>query len=347
MGDEEEVPAGPKAPKALIVLTSVDKFPDESPTGYYLSEATHPYFEFLKNGWEVDFASVAGTTAADPSSVEAAAADKETMAFWNDEEKKKLLDAPTTLEALATGETPATELYQAIYFSGGFGAMWDFPTSEHAQALVKAFYEAGKVVAAVCHGPIVFANVALGDETKLVADKEMTGFSNAEEVKMEKMEVVSAPSGPGSCQDALTASGAKFQVGLPFESQVVKVAGGEGAGILMTGQNPASAGPLATAIVYHFDPIKAEFEPPRLAMLTKRAVLVADIEEAEFNFVAKLDQVKTDAAKTEELQTLSQAGRDFRAAALADLDMQLERNATRRQAALDAKAKAEAATEEE
>ena len=343
---DEEVPEGPKAPKCLIILTSVDKFPDESPTGYYLSEAVHPYLEFVKNGWNVDFASVTGVATADPASIEAAAADKELMAFWEDEEKKALLEAPTSLEAIATGETPATELYQALYFAGGFGAAWDFPTSEHAAALISAFYGAGKVVAAVCHGPLVFANVMIG-ETKLVADKAITGFSNAEEEKMGKLEVVSDPSGPGSCQDLLTACGAKFQVGLPFVSQVVKVSGGEGEGVLLTGQNPASAGPLATAIVYHYDAIKNEFEPPRFALLKARAALVGEIEEAEADFTSKLGQLKADASKLAELQRMAQVGRDFRAAALGDIDMQLTRNATMRQAALDSKAAAEAAAAEE
>ena len=113
-------------------------------------------------------------------------------------------------------------------------------------------------------------------------------------------------------------------------------------GDLITGSDAAV---IATHVVYYFDTIKATFEPPRLAMLAERAALVQEIEEAEFNFTAKLGSLK-EAADIEALQMKSQVGRDYRAAKLGDLDVQLSRNATMRQAALDAKAKAEAEVEE-
>jgi len=346
MADEEEVPAGPKIKKCLIVVTSCAAFPDETPTGYYLSETVHPYNVFVSNGWEVAFASVTGTAVADPSSV--SGADAETTAFWEDPEKKALLDAPKALAEVPL-DTATTD-YEAIYFAGGFGCMFDFPECAEAQALIKAFVEAEKPVAAVCHGPCVLANVVLGDETKLLADKLATGFSDAEEDKMGKLEVMTnkEAGGKGTCAEMITAAGGKFQLATPFTCNVVK------SGLLYTGQNPASAAPLATQIVYYYDPIKAEFEPPRLALLSQRAKLIEEMEAAELNFNAKLgDFKKTEANggavadKLEELQTKSMAGRDVRNAWLADLDAKLERNATRRQAALDAKAAAEAAAAEE
>ena len=126
-------------------------------------------------------------------------------------------------------------------------------------------------------------------------------------------------------------------------------------GLIITGKNPASAASAATAVVYHYDAIKAEFEPPRISMVKARAALVAEIEGAEKMFVEKLAHLKKEetagaagtADKIAELQSLSQVGRDFRADKLKDLDMQLERNAAMRQAALDAKAAAEAAAAEE
>ena len=90
MGDEEgEAPAAPVPKQALIVLTSTTELPDGTPTGFWLGEATHPYFQFVASGWEVTFASVGGTALADESSL-GSNLDAETKAFWEDEEKKAL-----------------------------------------------------------------------------------------------------------------------------------------------------------------------------------------------------------------------------------------------------------------
>ena len=86
MGDEE-APAAPVPKQVLIVLTSTTAYPDGSPTGFWLGEATHPYFEFVKSGWEVTFASVGGSALADEASL--ADLDAETAAFWADEEKRR------------------------------------------------------------------------------------------------------------------------------------------------------------------------------------------------------------------------------------------------------------------
>jgi len=345
MGDEEEPPAPPKLPTALIVVTSCVTLPNESATGYYLSEVAHPYNEFKKHGWEVEFASITGEARADPASV--AGADSESKTFYEDE-----VIMPTVANAKAIAEIPVEDAmakYECLYFAGGFGAAVDFPNCEEAKTLIKAFLEAGeetkKVVAAVCHGPLVLANVLNADETKLLADKVCTGFSDAEEVKMGMKEVMSTEGGgPGTCQELFTSAGAKYQVGLPFEPLVCC------SGPLMTGQNPASAAPLATSVVYYFDPIKAEFEPKRLAMLKAREALVAEITTMEKQYEEKLAALKKQetaggavADKIEELVALTQAGAAYRAASLTDLDAQLARNAALRQAALDAKAAAEAA----
>jgi len=341
----EEVPPEPLPPKVLIVVTSTETFPDGSPCGFWLAEAVHPFLEFTKHGWAVEYASIAGTAVADPKSIEAA--DPETLAWWEDEANKALLAEPKKLADIPLEDV--LTVYEAILFVGGFGAAWDFPECAEAQALVKTFYEGGKVVAGVCHGPLAFVNVVLSDETKLLAEKDVCGFSNPEEAMMEKLEVVQKPNGPGTFQDFAVEQGAKFQIGLPMEPLVVKMAN------LFTAQNPASAGPLATAIVYYYDPIKAEFEPPRLTMLKRREVLVAEIQKADTVFATSLADLKKQEAaggavsgKLEELQYKAVAGRQYRAALLADLDMQIERNATRRQAALDAaEAAKKAAAEEE
>lgn len=345
MADEEgEVPEPVKPKKCLIVLTSVTEYPDGSPTGFYLSEAVHPYLEFLNHGWEVGFCSPAGTAIPDPSSVEAA--DAACLAFWEDPEKKALTETQTKVADVPLDTVTAE--YEALLLSGGFGTMWDFPECAELQALIKAFYAAeGHIVAGVCHGPIGFLNVVLDDETKLLAEKQVTAFTNAEEGKMGKYEVVSKPSGPGSCQDAMTEAGAKFMVGLPFECQVVK------SGTLFTAQNPQSATALATAIVYAFDTIKADFEPERLELLKKREACVKDIEAAEKAFVAGLSALKKQetaggavADKLEELQSKAKVSKAFHGSKLTDLDRMLARNASLRQVAIDDAAAKAAAVEE-
>merc|ERR1712216_383250 len=218
-------------PTALIVLTSIDKYPDGSPTGWYAPEAVHPYNKFIAADYTVTFASSTGEATCDPSSL--GQGDAEVDAFFADESLKALTEKTAKLEDM----NPAD--FDAVLFAGGFGVMWDFPESEAAQKFIVAMYEAGKPTAAVCHGPIVFKNVKLSDGSVLVNGKELTGFTNAEENAVSKYEVVSEPSGPGSCEDALTAAGGVFKDGGVFQANVCQ------AGNLFTGQNPPSAAPLA------------------------------------------------------------------------------------------------------
>ena len=220
--------------RVLIVLTSVSKFPDGSPTGWYAPEAIHPYNKFREAGFEVEFASIAGEATCDPSSLPG---DGEVQAFMGNPALKALTETPKKI-----GDCDPAKC-DAVLFAGGFGVMWDFPNSLEAQRFIVSMYEAGKPTGAVCHGPIVFKNVTLSDGSKLVAGKEVTAFSNAEENAMSKYEVVSEPSGPGSCEDALTTAGATFKDGGVFKVNVCV------AGNLFTGQNPPSAAAIAEAMV--------------------------------------------------------------------------------------------------
>ena len=345
MADEEELPAEPKLPKVLMVLTSYEGT-DEAKSGFYLSEAVEPYNVFVSNGWEVAFASPAGTAVADPASV--TGGDAASVSFWEDEEKKKLLTEQTKLADVPL-ETATTD-YDALYFVGGYGCMYDLPDCAEAQALIKAFLEAGnKPVAAVCHGPIVLANIVMGDETPLLVEKECTGFSDAEETAMGSLETIAAlPT--GTCQTAMAAKcGKLFKVGAPFAPRICK------AGTLFTGGNPASAAPLATEVVYFFDAVKAEFEPPRLALLKKREVCVGEIEKMDGGFKTSLDALKKEEAagaagvaeKLEELTSKVAVEQKFRSSILTDIDNQLERNAVLRKAKIDKLAADAAAAEEE
>eukprot|EP00965_Chrysotila_dentata_P123159 4071153-Pleurochrysis_carterae.AAC.1 len=129
------IPVANMPKKVLLVLTSVDKYPDGSPTGWYLPEAVHPYQKFVDAGFEVEWASITGTASCDPSSIDASKEDKICMDFWNDAKMKALTEKQMRL----ADADPAA--YDAVFFAGGFGVMWDFPESKAAQDIIKTMYK--------------------------------------------------------------------------------------------------------------------------------------------------------------------------------------------------------------
>lgn len=119
--------------------------------------------------------------------------------------------------------------------------MFDLPTDPQSQQLIREFYEAGKVVSAVCHGPAVFLHVKLSDGTLLIANQAVTGLSDAEELPQ------SAEVMPFSLEEELQkASGGKYECAPKPEEAFVVVSGKDGK--LITGQNPASAAGIAEAV---------------------------------------------------------------------------------------------------
>lgn len=127
--------------------------------------------------------------------------------------------------------------YDAIYLTGGHGVCFDFRSQALAE-LTARFWEAGKVVSAVCHGPAGLLEVKVGGEY-LVKGKDVTGFSWAEEGLAKREKAV-----PYNLEDELKKRGAKYgKATLPFVSHVVED------GLLVTGQNPASASGVGKAVV--------------------------------------------------------------------------------------------------
>ena len=156
MGDEEETPAPPKLPKALLVLSSAAPA-DDTPGGYSAPSVAAAYAEFVKHGWEVGFASPDGTAAEDGS--------QPAPASWDDEKKALVTPAKITGEdgIAATMDAVLAE-YDALFLIGGAGAMVDFAECAELQAMVKAFYEAEKkVVAASKKGTAALLNVDAGE----------------------------------------------------------------------------------------------------------------------------------------------------------------------------------------
>ncbi|GAA1230512.1 type 1 glutamine amidotransferase domain-containing protein [Oryzihumus leptocrescens] len=220
----------PDTKKILIALTSHEALGDTGrTTGFYLSEAAHPWKVFTEAGFTVDLVSVAGgQPPVDGKDLDDPIQD----AFLKDPQvAAKLASTPRAAEVAAAD-------YDAIFYAGGHGVMWDFPQDAALAGLARDIYEAGGVVAAVCHGPAGLVNVTLSDGSHLVDGKAVAGFTNEEEEAVGLTDVV-----PFLLQSTLEERGAKHSGGADFEAHVVVD------GRLATGQNPASATGVAEAVV--------------------------------------------------------------------------------------------------
>jgi len=220
-------------PSILFVLTSHNKLGSlDKPTGWYLPELAHPY-HVLHSKANITVASPkGGESPLDPSSVEAAKDDVSVNFLKNNEQVWK------TTQKLSDFKGKANE-FDAIFYVGGHGPMFDLVDDKTSQEIIKEFWEAGKIVSAVCHAPAVFYDVKLSDGSLLVAGKEVTAFTNAEEEQVGLSKVV-----PFLPEDALNkASGGKFVKAAEPWGEKVAISGK-----LITGQNPASATAVGEAI---------------------------------------------------------------------------------------------------
>ncbi|HEY9334598.1 MAG TPA: type 1 glutamine amidotransferase domain-containing protein [Kribbella sp.] len=212
--------------RVLIALTSHSQLGDTGrTTGFYASEAAEPWSVFTAAGFDVDLVSVAGGRPPIDGLDE------------NDPIQQKFL-ASVDLEHTPAAAGLDASAYDAIFFAGGHGTVWDFPNDEALASLAAGIYENGGVVAAVCHGPSALVNLTLSDGGHLVDGKNVAAFTNAEEAAVGLTEVV-----PFLLADALTARGAIHRPAANFTPQTVTD------GRLVTGQNPQSATSTAEAVV--------------------------------------------------------------------------------------------------
>jgi len=215
--------------RILIVLTSASQTLTGDPTGWYLPEAAHPYY-VLKPHFAMDFAAPEGPNPPlDPSSRESFKHDEDCKRFLNDPEVADLLKNAKTLSTVRPDD------YEAIFYVGGRGPVIDLPTDMANIQLADNFYRSGKIIAAVCHGPAALVGVTGEDRTSIFKDRTVTGFSNAEEELIGDMAAI-----PFLLEDRVKTLGATYvKAEKPWEPKVVH------SDNLMTGQNPASARPLA------------------------------------------------------------------------------------------------------
>lgn len=214
----------------LLAMTSHDqKGSTGQRTGAYLPELAHPHAVFTEAGFMVDFASVRG------GAVPLDGADRKDplqAAFLDGTELARRLHT-----SVASADVDASK-YAAIFFAGGHGTMWDFPDDGGFARVAAQIYEAGGVVGAVCHGPAALVNVKLSNGTYLVAGKDVNAFTNEEERAVGLDRVV-----PFLLEDKLIERGARFSFAPKWQKKVVV------SERLVTGQNPASAAPVAEAMV--------------------------------------------------------------------------------------------------
>ena len=215
--------------RILFVLTNHDELGDTGEkTGYYLPEAAHPWKVLRDTGHEIDLASPrGGAVPVDPESEDL---DDEANAAFLEAEEEALENT------LAASDVDPSD-YDAVYYAGGHGTMWDLPDSEPLAELTRRIWEDGGVVAAVCHGPAGLVNVRLSDGSWLVEGREVSCFTDEEERAVEMDDVV-----PFLLESRLRERGAEMRKAEPWQEKVVVD------GRLVTGQNPASAEGVGKAI---------------------------------------------------------------------------------------------------
>jgi len=214
----------------LFVLTSHDR-KGNKPSGFFLSEATHPHRVLVDAGYAVDFVSPQGGKApVDPDSLDLE--DGVNAQFWNDSALRSAVEH-TKQPTEVNGDD-----YAAIYFAGGHGAMWDLPDNAALAALTANIYEHGGIVGAVCHGPAALVNVKRADGEYLIKDMYVAAFTNDEEHEVGLDRVV-----PFMLADRLVERGAHHDAAPNWQIKVCV------SGRLVTGQNPASATRVGDAML--------------------------------------------------------------------------------------------------
>ncbi|KGI78822.1 type 1 glutamine amidotransferase domain-containing protein [Oleiagrimonas soli] len=219
--------------KILMVLTSHDRLGDTGEkTGFWLEEFATPYYVFKDAGAEVTLASPAGgQPPLDPRSDDEDSQTDSTRRFKDDADAQQALANTRKLSDLDASA------YDAVFYPGGHGPLWDLAEDRTSIDLIETFWRAGKPVGAVCHAPGVLRHVHDGDKP-LVDGRDVTGFSNSEEAAVGLTDVV-----PFLVEDELARLGGKYAKGDDWSSFV------QVDGRLVTGQNPASSAATAQALL--------------------------------------------------------------------------------------------------
>lgn len=220
--------------KVLMVLTSHGDLGNTGKkTGFWVEEFASPYYVLADAGVEITLASPqGGHPPIDPKSKQPDAATESTRRFDQDEALQKKLAATVKLNAVNAAD------YDAVFYPGGHGPLWDLANDPKSIQLIESFARAGKPVACVCHAPSVLVKAKSPNGEPLVQGKKVTGFSNTEEEAVQLTKVV-----PFLLEDELKKTGAHYSKGADWSSYI------QTDGLLITGQNPASSAAAARELL--------------------------------------------------------------------------------------------------
>lgn len=218
----------------LFVLTSHAELGDSGKkTGFWIEEFASPYYYLTDRGVEVTLASPAGgQPPIDPTSDQPENQTESTIRFKADEALQEKLSRTLPLAGVGAAD------YDAVFYPGGHGPLWDLAESEDSRLLIQTFYGMQKPVGFVCHAPAALKNVKDDKGESLVKGKKVTGFSNTEEELVQLKEVV-----PFLVEDMLKENGGNYSKAGDFEPYALED------GLLITGQNPASSEKVAELLL--------------------------------------------------------------------------------------------------
>ena len=220
--------------KLLIVLTSHSDLGDTGKkTGFWIEEFAAPYYVLADSGADISIASpLGGQPPVDPKSEAPDAQTQATKRFYTD------LDAiDKVANSIKLSDVEYSD-YDAVFYPGGHGPLWDLVNDKYSIQLIEDFYDAGKPVAFVCHAPAALVNVKAENGEPLVKGRKVTSFSDTEELAVGLDKVV-----PFLLEAELIKLGAEYSKGADWASYVQQD------GLLITGQNPASSEAVATLLL--------------------------------------------------------------------------------------------------
>ncbi|MGY8913781.1 MAG: type 1 glutamine amidotransferase domain-containing protein [Flavobacteriales bacterium] len=218
----------------LFVLTSNDKMGSTGhKTGFWVEEFAAPYYTLTDKGYNVTLASPkGGQPPIDPNSDTEDAATEATKRFDKDEATKKKLANTLKLETIDQKD------FDAVFYPGGHGLLWDLVENKTSNDLIESFHSHKKPVAFVCHAPAILKNIKGTDGKPLVNGKNVTGFTNGEEEAVQLTDVV-----PFLIEDMLKEKGGSYSKLGDWQPYALED------GLLITGQNPASSEKVAELLI--------------------------------------------------------------------------------------------------
>lgn len=222
-------------PRILMIVTSSNRMGNtDKPTGLWAEELAVPYYALVDAGASVVIASTAGGKAPiDPGSVKAKGA--------NEPSVERMLADPA-LQAMIENTLPIIDLkaeyFDAVFFPGGHGTMWDLPTDPGVKAAVESAFGKGKFIASVCHGAAGLVSAIRSDGLPMVHGKRVNSFTDAEEREVGLAGVV-----PFMLESRLRELGGVFEGGDNWQAFAIRD------GQLITGQNPQSSAKVAEMLI--------------------------------------------------------------------------------------------------